>query len=82
MIAPLLEHPTVQAGELLVLAHPAASALALILIRLQRYRKIRRAVIQIFEHQPESAVSAASPNFINKQPAYWRFKTLDKGSVR
>jgi aspartate-semialdehyde dehydrogenase len=38
---------------LLVLAHPAASALALVLTRLARHAQIRRAVVQVFEPASE-----------------------------
>lgn len=54
LVAPLLEPPgPVKPGELLVLAHPAASALALVLTRLARHWQLRRAVVQVFEPASE-----------------------------
>jgi aspartate-semialdehyde dehydrogenase len=54
IVAPLLEHPgPAKPGELVVLAHPAASALALVLTRLARHAQLRRAVVQIFEPASE-----------------------------
>lgn len=52
IVAPLLEDPK-QSNWLLVLAHPVASALALILKRLTSYRRMERAVINIFEPASE-----------------------------
>lgn len=53
IVAPLLEDPDPNAGWLLVIAHPAASALALALTRLGRYRRVSRSVAHIFEPASE-----------------------------
>jgi aspartate-semialdehyde dehydrogenase len=53
LVAPLLEEPKPDAGWLLVIAHPAASALALVLTRLAKYRLVRQAVVHIFEPASE-----------------------------
>lgn len=49
IVAPLVQDVQLADDWLLVLAHPAASALALILKRLQGYRKLRQVVVHIFE---------------------------------
>lgn len=53
LVAPLLEEARRETGWLLEIAHPAASALALTLKRLARYRRIRQAVANIFEPASE-----------------------------
>ena len=53
IIAPLLEEPDVKTSWLLVVAHPAASALALVLTRLASHKQIRRTVANIFEPASE-----------------------------
>ncbi len=53
MVAPLIEEPDVKASWLMIIAHPAASALVLALSRLARYRPIRQAVANIFEPASE-----------------------------
>lgn len=53
IIAPLLEEPNLKTSWLLVIAHPAASTLALVLTRLANHKQIRRAVAQIFEPASE-----------------------------
>ncbi len=52
IVAPLLEEPK-QSNWLLVIAHPVASALASVLKRLTSYRRIERAVINVFEPASE-----------------------------
>ncbi len=53
IIAPLIEDADVKASWLMVIAQPAASALALVLTRLGRYRQIRQAVANVFEPASE-----------------------------
>jgi aspartate-semialdehyde dehydrogenase len=53
IVAPLLDGPDLKASWLLVVAHPAASALALVLTRLAGHKQIRRAVVHIFEPASE-----------------------------
>ncbi len=51
--APLFQEPDVRKGWLFSMAHPAASALALVLKRLEKYRTLRQAVVNIFEPASE-----------------------------
>lgn len=53
LVAPLLEEPKHTTAWLVVIAHPAACALALVLTRLAKYRPLRRAVAHIFEPASE-----------------------------
>ncbi len=52
ILSPLLEEPK-QSNWLLVIAHPVASALASVLKRLTSYRRIERAIINVFEPASE-----------------------------
>ncbi len=51
--APLLHQAEQPGGWLLVIAHPAATAIAMVLDRLSRYRKMRAAVINVLEPASE-----------------------------
>jgi len=53
LVAPLIQESRSDAGWLLEIAHPAASALAVVLTRLARYRRIRQAIVNIFEPASE-----------------------------
>jgi aspartate-semialdehyde dehydrogenase len=53
IVAPLLDGPDLKTSWLLVIAHPAASALALVLTRLASHKQIRRAVTHVFEPASE-----------------------------
>lgn len=53
IVAPLLEPREPEASWLLVMAHPAASALALVLSRLAKHKPIRRAIAHVFEPASE-----------------------------
>jgi aspartate-semialdehyde dehydrogenase len=53
IVAPLLGAPGPTLDWLLVAAHPAASALALVLVRLARRKPIRQAIANIFEPASE-----------------------------
>ncbi len=73
----LLEDPDVEASWLLVIAHPAASALALVLKKLGRYRRIRQSVVQIFEPASERAKRGISE--LHRQTTdLFAFKPLEK----
>jgi aspartate-semialdehyde dehydrogenase len=78
IVAPLLEHPSpAKPGELLVLAHPAASALALVLTRLARHAQLRRAVVQIFEPASERGKRGIA-ELHQQTTGLLAFKPLDK----
>jgi len=53
IIAPLLQTADQPDGWLLVIAHPAATAIAMVLDRMSRYRKMRSAVINILDPASE-----------------------------
>jgi aspartate-semialdehyde dehydrogenase len=53
IVAPLTEQTAVAAHWLLVVAHPAASALALVLIRLARHKPVKQAIAHVFEPASE-----------------------------
>jgi aspartate-semialdehyde dehydrogenase len=53
IVAPLIEEPDFKTNWLLLIAHPAATALALVLTRLGKHKQIRRAVAEIFEPASE-----------------------------
>ncbi len=77
IVAPLLGPPGPTLDWLLVIAHPAASALALVLIRLARHAQIQQAIAHIFEPASErgkrgiSALHAQTANLL-------AFKNLEK----
>jgi aspartate-semialdehyde dehydrogenase len=76
VVAPLLEEPK-QPGWLLVMAHPVASALALVLKRLTSYCQIRRTVVNVFEPASERGKRGISE--LHQQTAsLLAFKSLDK----
>jgi len=78
IVAPLLEHPApAKPGDLLVLAHPAASALALVLTRLARHAQLRRAVVQIFEPASERGKRGIA-ELHQQTTGLLSFKPLDK----
>lgn len=77
LVAPLLEEPAPDAGWLLMIAHPAASALALVLTRLAKYRDVRQAVVHVFE--PASERGQSGLNELHQQTTgLLAFKPLDK----
>lgn len=53
IVAPLLRDSADKSSWLRVIAHPSATALALVLARLSRYRPIQRAIAHIFEPASE-----------------------------
>jgi aspartate-semialdehyde dehydrogenase len=53
ILAPLLRDAADEASWLKIIAHPSASALALVVTRLSKYRPIQRAIAHIFEPASE-----------------------------
>jgi len=77
IVAPLLEEPDVNASWVLIIAQPAASALALVLTKLGRYRPIRRSVVEIFEPASERGKKGLS-ELHQQTTGLLSFKTLEK----
>lgn len=77
IVSPLLEQGNAGPKELFVIAHPAASALSLVLTRLARRKQIRRAVAHVFE--PASERGTRGITELQQQTAgLLSFKTLPK----
>ncbi len=77
LVAPLIEEPQRDAGWVLEIAHPAASVLALVLLRLARYRRMRQAVVNVFE--PASERGKAGLTELHQQTTgLLAFKPLEK----
>ncbi|HSU61091.1 MAG TPA: Asd/ArgC dimerization domain-containing protein [Bryobacteraceae bacterium] len=75
--APLGGSVETSASWLQVIAHPAANALALVLMRLARYRPIRQAIAHIFE--PASELGKRGISELQQQTtSLLSFKKLDK----
>ena len=77
IIAPLMERTDVHASSVLVIAHPAASALALVLTRLSKYRPIRRSVGHVFEPASERGKRGIS-ELHQQTTSLLSFKALEK----
>jgi aspartate-semialdehyde dehydrogenase len=77
IIAPLFQQPDLQTTWLLVVAHPAASALALVLRRLADHKHIQRAVTHIFEPASERGKRGVS-ELHQQTNSLLAFKRLDK----
>lgn len=76
LVAPLIEEPN-QLNWLLVIAHPVASALALILKRTTSYRRIARAIVNVFEPASERGKRGIS-ELHQQTTSLLGFKSLDK----
>ena len=77
IVAPLLDDPEQNSTWLRIIAHPAASALALVLIRLARGKRIQQAVANIFEPASERGKRGLSE--IHQQTtSLLNFKPLEK----
>ena len=76
IVAPLMEEPK-QSNWLLVIAHPVASALALVLKRITSYRRIARAVVNVFEPASERGKRGIS-ELHQQTTSLLAFKSLDK----
>ncbi|HEY7306702.1 MAG TPA: Asd/ArgC dimerization domain-containing protein [Bryobacteraceae bacterium] len=77
IVAPLLGNVAADGGWLLIVAHPAASALALVLARLAKYRAIRQAIAHIFEPASERGKRGLS-ELHHQTSSLLSFKALDK----
>ena len=77
IVGGLSDEPDARSGWLLVIAHPAAIALALVLERLARYREIRHSIVHIFE--PASERGKRGVTELHQQTtSLLSFKALDK----
>jgi len=77
IVSPLLNPEESHPGWLFVIAHPAAAALALVLIRLARFKTVQKAVVNIFEPASERGKRGASE--LHQQiTALLAFKALEK----
>jgi aspartate-semialdehyde dehydrogenase len=76
IVAPLIADTAADSGWLLVIAHPAASALALVLSRLAKYGRIRQAVVHIFEPASERGKRGIS-ELHRQTSSLLSFKALD-----
>ena len=77
IVAPLLEELDVKTGWLFVIAHPAASALALVLTKLRRYERIRHSVAHVFEPASERGKRGIS-ELHQQTTSLLSFKTLEQ----
>jgi aspartate-semialdehyde dehydrogenase len=77
IVAPLVQQPDLKTSWLLVVAHPAASALALVLTRLAGHKQIRRAITHIFEPASERGKRGVS-ELHQQTNNLLGFKGLDK----
>jgi aspartate-semialdehyde dehydrogenase len=75
--APLFQDSNPPDNWLLVIAHPAATAIAMMLNRLSRYRRLRSAVINILEPASELGKSGIS-ELHNQTTNLLAFKSLPK----
>lgn len=77
IVAPWVQEGGVSGSWLLIVAHPSASALALVLTRLAKYRPIRSANVQIFEPASERGKHGVAE--LHQQTAsLLSFKGLDR----
>ena len=77
IVAPILREPELDGKWLLVIAHPVASAIALTMSRLARYRRFKSIVVNVFEPASERGKPGVSE--LHQQTiALLNFKPLDK----
>ncbi len=81
IVAPLLGAASADGKWLLVIAHPAASALALVLAKLAKYGQIRRALANVFEPASERGKGGIA-ELHQQTTSLLSFKPLDKARVR
>lgn len=77
IVAPLIEQPDLKTSWLLIVAHPAATALALVLTRLAEHKQIRQALAEIFEPASERGKRGVS-ELHQQTNSLLAFKALDK----
>lgn len=77
ILAPLVSDCELDPSWLLVMAHPAASALAITLERLSKYRKIRQAIAHVFEPASERGKRGIT-ELQQQTTSLLAFKPLDK----
>ncbi len=77
IVAPLLRDSADESSWLRIIAHPSASALALVLTRLSRYRPIQRAIAHIFEPASERGKRGVS-ELHQQTTSLLSFKGLDR----
>ncbi len=77
IVAPLLEQPDIRTAWLLIVAHPAASALSLVLTRLSHHKQIRQAIAHIFEPASERGKKGIS-ELHQQTTSLLSFKALEK----
>lgn len=77
IVAPLVSSSDVPASWLLELAHPAASALTLVLRRLARYGELQQVIVHIFEPASEQGRRGVS-ELHQQTTSLLSFKPLDK----
>jgi aspartate-semialdehyde dehydrogenase len=77
IVAPLLQKSAPSQAKLLIIAHPAASALALVLSRLGRFRPVEQAVVSIFEPASEQGKRGIA-ELHQQTTSLLSFKPLDK----
>jgi len=77
IVGGLSDEPDARSGWLLVIAHPAAIALALVLERLARYREIRHSIVHVFEPASERGKRGVS-ELHQQTTSLLSFKALDK----
>lgn len=77
IVAPLFAPSFLPETWLFEIAHPAASALALVLQRISRYRPLRQAIVSIFE--PASELGKGAVSELHKQTtSLLAFKPIEK----
>src|SRR4051794_1523260 len=78
IVSPLLQEPAELATNwLLIVVHPAASALALVLTRLAKHKQIRQALAHVFEPASERGKRGVS-ELHQQTSSLFTFKVLDK----
>ena len=77
IVAPLLQAPQHKTSWLTVIAHPAASALALVLTRLARHKSIEQSIAHVFEPASEQGKRGIS-ELHQQTTSLLSFKPLEK----
>ena len=77
IVAPLISEPDLRGRQLLVVAHPAASAIALLVIKLSRHTRVTSVVANVFEPASERGKPGVS-ELHQQTTALLTFKPLKK----